>query len=99
MLGKPEFPAGNVATYQKGSKKWTQFLVRTESPAKAAVAILDLKTALASPKFVAHMGGYSGMLGDTPVFLFPKGKWVAGLTGLPEQEADNLGRQFALRLD
>ena len=37
--------------------------------------------------------------GETPVFVFPKGKFVAGVVGLPHEEADLLAREFAARLN
>ena len=45
------------------------------------------------------MGGYFGMDGDQPFFVFPKGRWLVGTVGLPEKEADTAGRIMALRLD
>ena len=39
------------------------------------------------------------MDGALPVYVFPKGAYLAGLVGLPEKDADLLARQFAARLD
>lgn len=99
ILNMPALPAGNLASYRQGDKVWQQFLVRTASDQQAAIATFDFKNALGSPKFIAHMGGYYGTLADQPVFVFPKGKWIAGIIGLEEKDADTLARQFALRLD
>jgi hypothetical protein len=44
------------------------------------------------------MGGYFGMDGDRPVYIFQKGVFLAGFVGLPEKDADVLARQFAARL-
>jgi hypothetical protein len=44
------------------------------------------------------MGGYFGMDGDRPVYVFVKGAWVAGIVGLTEEKADAAARVFAARL-
>lgn len=99
ILGKDFLPGGNVAEYKKDGKTWKQFLIKADNPGQTAILLGRIKDSLKDPKFVAHMGGYYGMDGETPVFAFPKGRWIAGVTGLPEKDADTLGRQMALRLD
>ena len=99
LFGMGFLPGGNVAVYRKGGKTWKQFVVKTESAGETAVLLSKVKDALRGPKFVAHMGGYFGMAGDQPFFVFPKGRWLAGTVGLPEKEADTAGRVMALRLD
>ncbi len=99
ILGKDFLPGGNVAEYKKDGKTWKQFLIKADNPGQTAILLGRIKDSLKDPKFVAHMGGYYGLDGDTPVFAFPKGRWIAGVTGLPEKDADTLGRQMALRLD
>jgi hypothetical protein len=99
LFGKDFLPGGNIATYKKGSKTWKQFVIKNEEPGQTAVLLGRMKDALKDPKFVAHMGGYFGMYGDEPFFVFPKGRWLAGTVGLPEKEADTAGRTMALRLD
>ena len=61
--------------------------------------MFEYKTVLAGPKFIAHFGGYAGKDGETDVFLFSKGSWLAGIRGLPLSEADLIARDFAARLD
>jgi hypothetical protein len=92
-------PGGNIAIYKKGGKTWKQFVIRAANPGDTAILLGRIKDGLKDPKFIAHMGGYYGMDGDTPFFAFPKGNWIAGVTGLPEKDADTAGRQMALRLD
>jgi len=99
LFGKSYLPGGNIATYKKGGKTWKQFVIRAANPGDTAILLGRIKDGLKDPKFVAHMGGYFGMDGDTPLFAFPKGNWIAGVTGLPEKDADTAGRQMALRLD
>jgi hypothetical protein len=99
LLGKEYLPGGNIATYKKGGKTWRQFVIKANDPGQTAILLGRIKDGLKDPKFVAHMGGYFGMDGTTTLFAFPKGRWIAGVTGLPEKDADTAGRQMALRLD
>jgi len=99
VLGKDFLPGGNVAEYRLKGKTYQQFLVRSASAESAALLLFDFKSHLRDARFLAHMGGYFGMDGATPVYLFQKSVYLAGFVGLPEKEADPLARQFAARLD
>jgi hypothetical protein len=99
LFAKDYLPGGNIAVYKKGGRTWKQFVIKADNPNQTAILLGRFKDGLKDPKFVAHMGGYFGMDGETPLFVFPKGRWIAGVTGLPETEADTLARQMALRLD
>lgn len=99
LFGREFLPGGNIAVYRKGAKSWKQFVIKSDDAGQAAVLLSKLKDTLKEPKFVAHMGGYFGIDGDQPMFVFLKGRWLAGVVGLPEKEADMAGRVMALRLD
>ncbi len=99
VLGKEYLPGGNVAEYHRKGRTYQQFLVHSQSPEAAALLLFEFKGHLRDAKYLAHMGGYFGMDGATPVYIFQKGVFLAGLSGLPEKEADPLARQFAARLD
>lgn len=99
VLGKDFLPGGNVAEYRHKGKTYRQFLVRAKSPEDAAVLLFDFKQVLKGANYLAHMGGYFGFDGDVPVYVFPKGSFLAGFAGLPEKDADLLARQFAARLN
>jgi len=99
VLGKEYLPGGNVAEYKLKGKSYRQFLVRSASAEAAGLLLFDCKGHLRDAKYLAHMGGYFGMDGTTPFYIFQKGVFLAGIVGLPEKEADTLARQFAARLD
>ena len=99
LLGKDFLPGGNVATYRHKGTTYRQFLVHAKSPEAAALLLFDFKSHLGNAKYLAHMGGYFGMDGANPVYIFQKGVFLAGITGLAEKQADPLARQFAARLD
>jgi hypothetical protein len=99
VLGKDFLPGGNVAEYQQKGKTYQQFLVRAKSPEDAALLLFEFKGRLRDAKYLPHMGGYFGMDGDQPVYIFSKGAFLAGFAGLPEKQADPLARQFAARLN
>lgn len=100
LLGKAFLPGGNLAEYKlpKGGKPYQQFLVGTGTPAKASYLLLDYKNDLQSPKYMAHIGGYFGSDGPQPVYVFAKGRFLAGFVGLTEAEAEPMARRFAVAL-
>lgn len=99
VLGKDFLPGGNVAEYRRKGKTYQQFLVHAASAEAAALLLFDFKGHLKDAKYLAYMGGYFGLDGTTPVYIFQKGAFLAGFVGLPVKEADTLARQFAARLD
>jgi hypothetical protein len=99
LLGKEFLPGGNVASYEQDGKRYQMFLIVTEDPESAALLGFDVKSALTGAKLVPHFGGYFGMDGETPWFVFPKTKHLLGIVGLPQAEADALARDFAARVD
>lgn len=99
LLSKDFLPGGNLAEYQWKGGRYRQFLVRVGSPEKAAFLLLDFKNVLRDAKFIAHMGGYYGLDGESPVYVFQKGPFLAGFVGLSEKDADPLARHFAARLN
>ena len=99
ILGKDFLPGGNVAEYRRKGKTYQQFLIHAKSADAAALLLFEFKGHLSDAKYLAHMGGYFGMDGTNPVYIFPKGGFLAGFSGLPEKDADLLARQFAARLN
>jgi hypothetical protein len=99
LLGKDFLPGGNVAEYRNKGKTYQQFLVHSKSAETAALLLFDFKSHLRDAKYLPHMGGYFGMDGAAPVYMFQKGVFLAGFVGLAEKEADVLARQFAARIN
>ncbi len=95
VMGKDWLPAGNVGRYEVDGKSYTLFLVPTSSADAAALLAFEAKGKLTDAKFVPSFGGHFGMDGETPWFLFPKGKYLVGVAGLPQDEADRVARVFA----
>jgi len=98
LLGKDYLPGGNLATYEKDGKTYQLFLIVTKDPNAAGNLAYDAKEKLTDAKFVASFGGYFGMDGETPWFIFPKTNHLLGIVGLPQEEADMVGRDFAARV-
>ena len=99
LLGKAFMPGGTVAHYKKGKSEYDMFAVKMPSATDSAILLPDWNRALADSKLVASFGGYFGMDNGRPVFVFAKGAWIAGITGLPEKEADAQARLLAAQLD
>ncbi|MBI1353740.1 MAG: hypothetical protein GC160_05285 [Acidobacteria bacterium] len=97
-LGKDYLPGGNVATYEKDGKSYRLILLVVKDPDTAALLSFEAKSHLEGAKLVPSFGGYFGMDGETPWFLFPKTNHLLGVVGLPQDEADAVAREFAARV-
>lgn len=95
LMGKSFMPGGTLARYKKGKTEYEMFLAEYPTADDAAIASLDWKKALDDSKLVPSFGGCFGKDAGRPVFVFPKNKWIAGVAGLPEKEADAVARVLA----
>jgi hypothetical protein len=95
LMGKPFMPGGTLARYKKGKAEYEMFLAELPAAEDAALLLLDWKKALTNAKLIPSFGGYFGQDAGRPVFVFPKGKWIAGVAGLAEKEADPQARTLA----
>lgn len=95
VLDKDYLPGGTVGEYERDGKNYSVFLINLPNPDRAGMLAYDVKERLADAKFVASFGGYFGMDGDQPWFIFPRKSVLVGVVGLPEEEADLLSRELA----
>lgn len=98
LLGYNFLASGNLATYQTDSARYLLFLIRCKDASQAGVYLTDIKNELKDPKFVASYGAYFSQMPSGPIFVFAKGIYLAGIVGLPEDEAVQTGKEFAARL-
>jgi hypothetical protein len=98
MLGKEYLPGGNLAAYQKDGKTYQLFLIVMKDAETASLTMFDLKGKLTGAKFIPSFGGYFGVDGEQPWFVFAKGKHLAGVVGLSQDEADLVAREFAAKI-
>ncbi len=98
LLGKPFMPGGTLARYKKGSREYEMFLGQLPRSDQAAFLLLDWQKALTGRHLLPSFGGYFGEDRGRPVFVFSKGKWIAGIVGLPEKEADAQARLLAAQI-
>ncbi len=99
LLDKAFMPGGTLAHYQKGKTEYSMFVAKTATAQDAAFVLLDWHKALANSKIIPSFGGYFGYDSGRPVFVFAKDKWIAGVAGLPEKDADLAARGLAAHLD
>jgi len=99
LLGKPFMPGGTLAHFKRGKTEYIMFIAKMPSAQDAAFLLLDWNKALAGAKNIPSFGGYFGQDGGSPVFVFAKNAWIAGIAGLPEKDADLAARSLAAHLD
>jgi hypothetical protein len=100
LLGKMALPGGTIGDYDDGGKKYQLFIVETATAQDAAFLLLDFKPLLKDPAYISYMGGYFGpdATSGTPVWVFSKSKYLAGVVGLARDPADATARELAARL-
>lgn len=98
LLDNSALPGGTLGEYDVNGLKYKLFVVETDSAQDAAILLLDMKATLKDPAYIAYMGGYFGTDANGQVYVFAKGKYLAGVTGLDEDRADPIARQLAVRL-
>lgn len=98
LLGKSFMPGGALASYQKGKKAYQMFLSELPTPTDSAIVLAHWDEALKSPKVVRSLDAYYGVDTGRPIYVFARGRWIAGITGLSEQEADRQARMLAAHL-
>lgn len=98
LMGKDFLPGGNIAEYKKGTASYQLFLTKFKTPNDAAIALFDYKSKFGEAKLVPTFGGYYGIDGATPTFVFAKGSYLLGVAGLNQADADLVAREFAARI-
>ena len=98
ILDIPKMPGGTLGDYAVHGKKYQLFILEAESNQKAAFLLLDMRSALQNPEYIAYMGGYYGLMGSGPVYVFAKAQYLAGVAGLPKDAADPIAIQLAAHL-
>lgn len=98
LLGYSFLSGGNLATYQSDTARYLLFLIRCKDASQAGVYLTGIKGELKDPKFVASYGAYFSQMPNGPLFIFAKGIYLAGIVGLPEDDAVQTGKEFAARL-
>ena len=98
LLGKEYLPGGNIAGYSTNVGVYQMFLIKEKDTTKAANLILSWRATHTELQYMPKIGGYYGLDNGTPVYLFSKGLFVAGLVGLDANDADLQARGFAAHL-
>jgi len=98
VAGIPKLPGGTVGEYASGGKTYQIFIVDADTNQQAAFLLLDAKGVLQNPEYLSSFGGYFGQESGRPVFVFAKERYLTGIVGLPQAEADPIARTLASRL-
>ena len=99
LLGKSFMPGGTLGHYRNGKSEYDLFVRKLASPLDAALLLPEWQKALKDSKLVPAFGAYTGDDGGRPVFVFTKGAWIAGISGLNEKQADLPARSLAALLN
>ena len=92
-------PGGTIAHYKKGKTEYDLFVAQFPTATDASIALANWEMALQGAKLIPTFGGYFGTDAGRPAFVFPKDTWIAGVLGLPQNDADVQARILASRLN
>ena len=95
ILDNKALPGGSLGEYEAQGRKYQLFIIESTTAQNAAFLMLDFKDTLKNPVYIAYMGGY---FGEPAVYVFAKGKFLAGVVGLNQAMADPIARELAARL-
>jgi hypothetical protein len=98
LLGKSFMPGGTLAVYKTGKNTYEIFLSELPTPTDSAIVLAHWDEALKNPKVVRSLDAYYGVDAGRPIYVFARGRWIAGITGLSEEEADRQARMLAEHL-
>jgi len=98
VAGISKLPGGTVGDYENGGRNYQIFIIDARADQQAAFMLLDVKGVLKDPEYLASFGGYFGTESSRPVFVFAKQRFLAGIVGLPKEQADPIARTLASRL-
>jgi len=99
LLGKAFMPGGTLGHYKNGKLEYEMFVRKLVNPLDAALLLPEWQKELKGAKLVPAFGAYTGDDGGRPVFVFTKGRWIAGIAGLSEKQADLPARSLATSLN
>ena len=97
ILGKPFLPGGTLAHYKTASAEYDMFVAQFPSHTDASIALANLEATIQGAKLVKSMDGYFGADAGRPIFVFPMDRWLGGVVGLPQPEAERAARVLAAR--
>jgi hypothetical protein len=95
LLGKDYLLGGNIADYNTDSGVYQMFLIKEKDATKAENLLLSWKATHSEAIYLLCMGGYYEPDNGTPVYMFVKGVYVAGVVGLDANGAGIESRRFA----
>ncbi len=95
ILDLKVLPGGSWAEYDVKGKKYQEFIIDTDSTQTAAFMLPDVKAQMVNPQYISWMGGYFGTYQGKQVYCFAKLHYLAGIVGLPKDQADPLAHCFS----
>ena len=99
LLGKSFMPGGTLGHYKNGKTEYEMFVRKLTTPLDAALLLPEWQKELKGSKLVPAFGAYTGEDAGRPVFVFTKGSWIAGISGLNEKQVDLPARALATLLN
>jgi hypothetical protein len=95
ILGKPFLPGGTLAHYKTATAEYDMFVAPFPSHTDASIALANLEGTIQGAKLVKGMDGYFGSDAGRPIFVFPMDRWIGGVLGLSQAEAEQAARRLA----
>jgi hypothetical protein len=98
VLDKRFLPAGTVAAYNDAKGPYREFVVHLQQGGNASFLLQDYKNALKDPEYLSNESACFGTDNGTPIYVFARGPYLAGIVGLPKDRAEVAAKELGGKL-
>ena len=86
-----------MAHYKTATTEYDMFVAQFPTHTDASIALANLEATIQGPKLVKSLDGYFGADAGRPIFVFPMDRWIGGVVGLRQPEAEEAARVLIAR--
>ena len=98
MMNKQFLPGGTMAEYRGDRGEYRAFVVHLMDGKKASFLLDDYKKVLQNPDYSAEKATCFGTDNGQMTYVFVRGPYLAGIVGLPKDQAEAAAHQLADKL-
>ena len=98
MMNKPFLPGGTMAEFKGDKGEYREFLVHLADWTKASFLLQDYKNVLHNTAILPDQAACFGTDDGQPTYVFVRGPYLAGIVGLPKDQAQAVAKQLADKL-
>jgi hypothetical protein len=98
MMNKQFLPGGTMAEFQGDKGEYREFLVHLANGRNASFLLQDYKQSLRNTTELPDKAALFGTDDGQPTYVFVRGPYLAGIVGLPEDQARAVAKEWSDKL-